>query len=614
MEALDLPLAMVTSDGTILRATRRFRQQVGDTGQLATLKATTQEAFDDFLRSAGRSRNEVPASLRYGDSVLSCTGHRYFEKSLTGVFILVRLVSSRSFFADLTRELDAVEVYKDRERRVHNEVAGLRKRLASILEHAPSAVSVVGADGRYQLANAAFAQLVEVGEEHITGRLIAEVFPADVALLASGLVDGQKHETLEIRGESRTFLTRTFVVPDPLTRSESIGFVRTETTALVAADRREREREAGLLHTQKLESLGVLAGGIAHDFNNLLMGVLANAETARGLSREESAELRSSLHDIESASKTAAELCRQLLAYAGKGRFVVQPIHLSEVVRDMVELLRVSLSKKTTIVLELESDMPYCAADASQMRQVIMNLVTNASESLGTAGGTVSIRSGVESVDGRQNVYVRVTDDGAGMDEETQERIFDPFFTTKFTGRGLGLSAVSGIVRGHHGGLRVDSRLGQGSTFTLSLPVTGEVPAAVSAPLAVGIHEGCVLIVDDERLVRRAARRILRRAGYRVVEASDGEEAVELIENGKRFDAILLDMTMPRMHGSEAYRRIRSVDEVVPVVLSSGYNETEATELIVGQSNIVFLQKPYVAAQLLSALSGVRSVSDEQRS
>jgi len=384
---------------------------------------------------------------------------------------------------------------------------------------------------------------------------------------------------------------------------------------------KQKQLEEQLRHTQKLESLGVLAGGVAHDFNNLLTGILGNASLALETVSSNN-PVRGMLRDILAASEHASHLTRQLLAYAGKGRFVVEPVNLSSLVREISHLVQTSIPKSVQLRLDLQEDVPAIEADSSQMQQLVMNLVINGAEAIGEGtAGTVLVATNVQDVDeqyllttvGNTNIppgrYVNleVHDTGVGMDEATIERIFDPFFTTKFMGRGLGLAAVQGIVRSHKGAMRVYSRRGKGSTFKVLLPAI-EQPVARSTrePEQVLTGTGAVLVVDDEQIVRRTAKAMLERYGYTVVLAENGQEAVTLFRMlADQIAVVLLDMTMPVMGGEETFRAVQSIRPDVKVILSSGYNEVEAVRRFTGKGLAGFIQKPYSASALAQKIKTV---------
>ncbi len=402
-----------------------------------------------------------------------------------------------------------------------------------------------------------------------------------------------------------------------------VGLVQ-DITDLRRAEDERRKLEQQVMQSQKLESLGVLAGGIAHDFNNLLTSILGNADLARSdLSPSNPACVY--LSDIERVSRRAADLCRQMLAYSGKGRFVVRALSLNEVVREMAYLLNVSISKKVVIKYNFFADLPSVMADATQLSQVVMNLITNASEAISEAsGGVVTLTTGTIECDASyltgaigyhdvlvagQYVYLEVSDTGCGMDPETMSRIFDPFFTTKFTGRGLGLAAVLGIVRGHKGALRVYTEMGHGTTFKVLLPAHHQPAQQLDlddlAPKAWKGH-GLVLLVDDEESIRNVGRNMLERAGFKVMTAADGREAIDLFgKHRDRVRLVVLDMTMPNIDGEACFRELRRIEPQVKVIVTSGYNEQEIMTRFVGKGLAGFVQKPYSVTELLSSIQVV---------
>jgi PAS domain S-box-containing protein len=368
-------------------------------------------------------------------------------------------------------------------------------------------------------------------------------------------------------------------------------------------------------HAQKLESLGVLAGGIAHDFNNLLVGVLGNASLALE-ELPEHAPARPLLEDMQVAARRAAELTRQLLAYSGKGRFVVEPVDLSSLVREMGRLLSAAVSKKARVIVELRDDLPPVRADATQLRQVVMNLITNASDALRDAPGTITIRTrrmvathawlagaqvGADASEG-DYLVLEVSDSGEGMDAATLSRLFDPFYSTKGPGRGLGLAAVLGIVRGHRGAVRISSTPDQGSTATVLLPAASEGQAA-TAPTAMTPRR-TVLVVDDDTSALRVAERVLVREGFQVLTATHGRAAIDLYaERGPSIDVVVLDLTMPELSGWETLQELQQLDPAVTVLLMSGYAPEAATETHGAAAG--FLPKPYSAAELRDAVGAL---------
>jgi len=392
----------------------------------------------------------------------------------------------------------------------------------------------------------------------------------------------------------------------------------------VMHDVSERKRaDERLRQAQKLESIGLLAGGIAHDFNNLLTGILGSASLALETlsSQSPAAPL---LNDVVHASERAAHLTRQMLAYSGKGRFLIEPVNLSPLTADICKLVQPTISKNVTLHLELANDLLTVDADVGQMQQIVMNLLLNAAESIVDSAGSVTLRTGVQQVDPAYlrneleradielgaYVYLEVSDTGCGMDEITQSKIFDPFFTTKFTGRGLGLAAVAGIVRGHKGAIKITTAPGKGSTFRVLFPCSadGESPKAEPAslwdapePPQRSEHTGneVVMVVDDEEVVLRAATLALSKHGYTVLQAESGPAAIELLRKERgRVELVLLDVSMPGMSGHETLPELRKICPDIGVIVSSGYSEEETRRAFSGQTIAGFIQKPYAAGTL----------------
>jgi signal transduction histidine kinase/CheY-like chemotaxis protein len=388
------------------------------------------------------------------------------------------------------------------------------------------------------------------------------------------------------------------------------------------AEEEKRKLEEQVQHAQRLQSLGILAGGLAHDFNNLLTVILGNARMAL-LDLPAGSAVVDKLAEIETATSRAAELTSQMLAYAGKGRFRVQAVNLSRLAADTANLLQSVISKKIVTRFDLPNDIPCIQADPAQIRQIAMNLITNAAEAIGDDGGYIVVASGVMHADREylsniwfddqlppgHYVYLDVRDTGCGMTPETQARIFDPFFSTKFTGRGLGLAAVIGIVRAHHGTLKVSSQPGAGSAFRLLFPASDtseESPSSETAKMQDHSRQGTILVVDDEMGMRHLARAILEQAGYTVMAAGDGGEAIRVFRrHAAEIVAVLLDLTMPVMNGEETAAELLKIRAAVPLVLSSGYGEHEAAARLADRGPAAFLKKPYQPADLIAAVRGV---------
>ena len=399
--------------------------------------------------------------------------------------------------------------------------------------------------------------------------------------------------------------------------------VAKDITVRKQAETERREMEQRVHFAQKMESLGVLAGGVAHDFNNLLMGILGNADLAM-LELPDGAPAQIHLAGIEHAARRAADLARQLLAYSGKGKFVVDKLDLTILAEDIAHLMDATIARRAELRIAHAIDVPAIEGDATQIRQVIMNLITNAADAIGEGGGTITLSTGTllcdpdffretyfgDELPAGTYAYLEVADTGVGMDRETRSRIFEPFFSTKFTGRGLGLAAVLGIVKGHRGALKVWSEPGAGTTFRVLFPAVESSASSMEESLSLETGEfqgvGTILLVDDEPMVREVAEAMLIHGGYDVIAAETGRRAVELFaERGDDIDCVLLDLAMPDMDGLETFRALRAEREDVRVLLSSGYSEQDALTRFGGKKLAGFLQKPYHASTLLDAVQQI---------
>ncbi len=393
-------------------------------------------------------------------------------------------------------------------------------------------------------------------------------------------------------------------------------------TASREAQMAREQIDRKMQETQKLESLGVLAGGIAHDFNNLLTGIIGNASLA-SLDLPVGSRVHEYIDQINHSAMRAADLCKQMLAYSGRGRFIVQHLDLGALVRETVQMLQISISKKAVLRFNLEKVLPPVEVDATQIRQVVMNLVINASEAIADKSGVITLTTGMLHVDRAylggtliapelpegDYVFLEVSDNGCGMSAETQAKIFDPFFSTKFTGRGLGLAAVLGIVRGHKGALKVYSEEGRGTAFKLLFPAQSgpaETPVDATPSVARWRGWGAVLVVDDEEPVRTTVGRMLSVSGFEPVLVRDGREALSVFTaDPERFVFVLLDLTMPHMDGAETFAQLRRIRPDVRVVLMSGFNQQDALVRFPGKGLASFLQKPFNVDALSAVLEKV---------
>ncbi len=390
--------------------------------------------------------------------------------------------------------------------------------------------------------------------------------------------------------------------------------------------------ERQMLHTQKLESLGVMAGGIAHDFNNLLQSILGNAELARMELSPASAPHTFIGYAMDSA-RSAAQLTGLMLAYAGKGLVARKELNLNELVRRNADLLRTAASTSVMVELELPEGLPAQLGDEAQLQQVVMNLVTNAAEATVGQPGLVRITTGVrlcdqeylaaslleEKAEPGSFLFLEVCDNGCGMDGDTIARLFEPFFTTKFTGRGLGMSAVMGIMKSHHGALYVESKPGSGTTVRVLFPATDTMavessPAPSTAPVETGVFPEAALlplalVADDEKPVLRICTKMISLCGFRVITASDGAAAVaKFRDHADEIQLVLLDLTMPTMDGIAAMEEIFRVRPDAKVIISSGFNKDELSSRFSDLRPTGFIRKPYSMAVLEAEIQRVLRV------
>ncbi|MDQ6957692.1 MAG: PAS domain S-box protein [Mariprofundaceae bacterium] len=494
-------------------------------------------------------------------------------------------------------------------------------RLRVAIDQIPDALFITDREGHIVYANPACEQLYGLTLDSMLGEYAARLRGGDVdddlyrdirARLNSGAV---WKDQLQMNISNRSHTVRRIV--SPVSNGHKVIYH-------VYMDHditEERIQQEKMEHTQRLESLGVLAGGIAHDFNNILTAIMGNAALGRMKMKDADPALVH-LARIEESSQRAAELCKQMLAYSGKGRFVVKAINLSDMAEDITKLLGISIAKNVVLKFHLAENLPAVEADIAQLQQVVMNLVINASDAIGSRSGVISLSTGMmqadagyllgayaaDDIEPGHFVFLEVADTGCGMDEETQKKLFDPFFTTKFTGRGLGMSAVLGIVRGHHGAIKVYSEAGQGTTFKVLLPASIAKVSEQAESEAWGdwCGIGTVLVVDDEGTIRETAAMMLRDMGFDTLTAEDGEQGVEVYRKHQdKIVAVVLDMTMPKLDGKGCFTELRRINKNVRVVLSSGYNEQDTTNRFAGQGLAGFIQKPYPPEALRAKMKEV---------
>ena len=505
-------------------------------------------------------------------------------------------------------------------------------RYAAIVASAQDAIIGKSLDGVITEWNAAAEKIFGYSAAEMIGHAITPLLPEDRreeedAALARAR-QGQPaaaFETVRRCKDGRLVDASILMSPirEPSGRIIGVSVSARDISAQKHAEAERREMDRKLQETQKLDSLGVLAGGIAHDFNNLLTGILGNVSLARSEIPAASV-IVPYLQQIDFASRRAADLCRQMLAYAGRSLFMIRRLDLNALISSLQSLLDVSISHHCTLRFDLTPALPAALADSAQVRQIVVNLVTNAAEAIGSRPGMITVATGSAHIDRDYlsqltleygiepgiYVFLEVSDNGSGMDSATMERIFEPFFTTKFTGRGLGLAAVLGIVRGHKGALKVYSEPDRGTVIKIYLPCAAveTEPPVTAAPAPPTGHLGHVLVVDDEETVREVSVRILQSFGYTTDMAVDGREAVEKFRAApSRYQVVLLDLTMPNLDGVEAFRQLRQIRPDVRVVLMSGFNEQDAVGRFTGKGLAGFVQKPFDSPALAAAISAAFS-------
>ncbi len=585
--------------------------------------------FDNFLpvhlRKAVRS---VARQIMHGDfKPVEVYENPVLTKSGQERLIAWHNTTLRNEAGEITGHLSAGEDITSRRLAENKLLLGDR-----ILEASQDHISVVGYDYTYRYVNKAYTDAHGLPAPQIIGMNVADLLGTKIfdKLVKPNLdmcfsgTEVNYESWFSFKETGNRYMAVTYL---PLLEKDSninsAVVISHDITGIKNAELEKQELEKQVQQAQKLESLGVLAGGIAHDFNNILMAILGNADLAL-MDVSTANPAYSNIKAIETASKRAADLAKQMLAYSGKGKFLIEKIDLNEAVDEMTHILDVSISKKAVIKYHYSQNLPLIEADATQIRQIIMNIVTNASDAIDRTSGVISIKTGAmdcnsdylastyidESLDSGQYVYVEVTDTGCGMSKETLKKLFDPFFTTKFTGRGLGLSAVLGIIRGHKGAIKVYSEPDRGTSIKVLFPSCD--CTAVSGEKLNGETEeqwtcsGTILLVDDEETILSVGKQMLQRIGFNVLTASDGYEAVKVFrENSGDISLVILDLIMPHLDGEETFRELRRIQEDVNVIMCSGYNEQEVTQRFAGKSLAGFLHKPYVYRELVSKLRAV---------
>jgi two-component system cell cycle sensor histidine kinase/response regulator CckA len=566
------------------------------------------------------------------EGVRACVAHSFRADDQRYLLLVFASKARRRGFSDLDEKIldvldTALRALMGR-LRTQGQLMRSEERFRRFFHLSPVGAAMIRPDGRWDTVNDELVRLLDAGRVRLLGLTWAALtHPDDRAAeqilfdqVVAGRREGYRLEKRFVTPEGRHVPSK--VVVRALRRSDGstdriLALIEDLTQRQAAADAQE-QLQLQLLQAQKLESLGVMAGGIAHDFNNLLTGVIGNGHLLRlELDLESEHPAQASLSALLGAATRASALIQQLLAYSGQGSISRTRLDLSVEVQGMSELLDSLTSKKVALRLDLGVGLPTVLADASQVQQVVMNLVLNGAEACGEVNGTVWIRTGREFVDplgpaaawvvapseGGACVWIEIEDTGCGLDANQLRRVFDPFYTTKKSGHGLGLASVLGIARAHGGALSVSTTLGRGSVFRVYFPEgadeSGEVPALGQLAPEPGPVRSKVLVVDDAELVRTMCRKALERHGFEVLVAGGGSEAVALYRRlHSSLDAVVLDMMMPDMDGLEVNQALREIDASVPVLFISGNSATDMRERLANVECVGFLSKPFGPSEL----------------
>ncbi|GFO61292.1 hypothetical protein GMST_36170 [Geomonas silvestris] len=511
-------------------------------------------------------------------------------------------------------------------RKIQEKVSQGKREWENTFDAVSDLILIVDTNHTISRANRAMAERFGLSPADLPGRKCYEVFhqrstPPHFCpfrrLMASG---GEQRQEIEEKTLDGFFELTASPLYDLQGELVACVHVAREITERKRTEEERLALEQQLQQAQKLESLGVLAGGIAHDFNNILMIILGHCFLAKD---DGDGDQRAHLQQIELAASRAADLCRQMLAYAGKSPLVQTRVDLRRLVQEMVDMLRSAMKKNVSFEFEEVSALPEITGDRAKIQQIIMNLIVNAAEAIGEHAGTVTVElSSAELFPGQEAdflgnpipagpyVCLKVADTGCGMDDETRKRIFEPFFSTKFAGRGLGMSAIIGIVKSHKGALQLRSAPGSGTVFKVYFPLSAAAGPEMAAPrpaLAAGERQpsgqGTVLLVDDEAALREIGARLLEGMGFTVLQAVNGREAVRLYaERRSGIDLVLMDLTMPDLDGIKAYREMRKLSKSVPIVICSGYDNNEISATISQDPLAGFVSKPYRPEQVRQLL------------
>lgn len=584
-------------------------------------------------QDAAMEIDQTPALVAFSVYPMPIQARTWFIPSVIaigGILVFLTLIATRSRFQLAGHAQSLEETIVNRTRQLKSDIEQRKRteealresqtKYEAVVSNAQDGIFMIG-NGNIVFANEAGIRMSGWSLEEMLGKPFGEFIAPEFRSLLKERYESRIHGQEVVSTYDAAILSKDGTTKDVEVSVGLVDFGEFHTVVILRdismrkhTEEEKMSLERQMQHAQKLESLGVLAGGIAHDFNNLLTTILGNASLARRSVPTDS-KASENLAAIERGAARAAELTKQMLAYAGKEQLNTKPLDLSNLVKELAQLLQVSVSKKCALKYDLPSDLPKITGDGAQISQILMNLIINASEAIGDKTGMIEISIGIENCDRdyiKENyldenlatgkyVCLKVSDTGSGMTEEAQSKLFDPFFTTKFTGRGLGMSAVLGIVISHKGAIKVSSEPGKGSTFRVFFPLSEQSQYAesqINKKPKEWSGKGCVLIVEDEESVRESARAMITDMGFSVIMATDGREGVETFrKHAEKVCLILTDLTMPQLNGKEFQHEIGRIRNDVPTILMSGYKEKTEVDGFAG-----FIQKPFTYEDLELAM------------
>ena len=516
-----------------------------------------------------------------------------------------------------------LEIQNEELRRAQEELDVSQARYFDLYDLAPVGYLTITDNNMIQEVNLAAATMFGVARSLLVNEGIRKILPKESQLIFYQYLkqcieanSAQEWEMRLLRADGEQFWAHLQVTPG---QNGECWLIINDISARKYAEEAKLILEQQLQQAQKLESLGVLAGGIAHDFNNILCVIMSNCSLAK-LRPHMAGEF---LPEIDKAAQRAADLCRQMLNYAGKSSLTFTQVKMTALVDDMIKMLKATINKNVTITSNFSADIPSIRGDASQLRQIVMNLIINASEAIGEEHGDIRVSLAETTVvEGKsdkdhigksipvgQYVCLEVADNGCGMDDDTRQRVFEPFYTTKFTGRGLGMSAVLGIITSHKGALQFTSQQGSGTTFKVYLPVQNGEPTGDSLAhfsLVSWQGSGTILLVEDEPQLSMVAKALMQALGFSVIEAVNGKEALELYQkNAEYITLVVTDIGMPIMDGYELFRKLKDIVPELPIIISSGFGDTLVSSRIATGEAAGFLSKPYSFDNLREVLKSV---------